>query len=526
MKRLLALLLAILMLFSLAACSEKEDDEDEKSDKKQSASDNEVSYESADGLQLGLDNDSIELGTPAKTLDAESIYAGIQYDERYFYGDYRILGNEAGEKEYAKEVTYVDHDLSSTTAEQITAIPYQLTAGKHTLNHKLNYVEGRNFLRAYFYTSSGNMTSNLCEYFVSGNTLTLKLIDKLEWNEDSTYVRCIMSNTSFTYTFSFEGRKLTLTDGTNTVEMYSGLSVYTDDPYVTLDNYLPLGAESLKGMDYLYALFSGPSQYDDNTYSRFRMQDSETYNRKYGRALMEDDGRITITLVDEQTQSSETFQMVYFYCSEDGMILTDGDKTYFFQYALSERNGSALGGGFAMEDAQKLENLTQEKLEQIVQKRADLLSDLAAAFRNAGIAVTIDEESGEITMDASVLFPVDGYDVSDEGKELLKQFMGIYCGVVFDEKYADFVSKIVVEGHTDSDGDYDYNLTLSQNRADSVKAFCLSADCGVDAYTTQLNEMLQAIGYSSDQLIRDASGNEDKAASRRVAFRFVINLDN
>ena len=101
---------------------------------------------------------------------------------------------------------------------------------------------------------------------VDGNTLTLKCIDKLEWNEDDTHVRCIMSNTSFTYTFSFQGRKLTLTNGTDTVEMYSGLDIDTDEPYVTLDNYLHLGAEKLMGMYNLYALFMGPSEYDDNSY--------------------------------------------------------------------------------------------------------------------------------------------------------------------------------------------------------------------------------------------------------------------
>ena len=521
MKRLLALLLAALMLVSLAACGEKDDDKDTGKGESQT----EAPAQTDEGLQLGLDNDGVKLGTPGKTLDPKSVYAAVKYDARFFHGDHRILGGEAGEKEYAKTVSYVNHDVSGIYADQITAVPYQLTAGKHTLNHKLNYVEGRNFLRAYFYTSNGNMTSNLCEYFVSGNTLTLKLIDKLEWNEDSTYVRCIMSNTSFTYTFSFEGTKLTLTNGTDTVELHSALSGSSDKPYLTLDNYLPLGAETLEGMDYLYALYSVDSEYSDDI-SRFSMENSEVNATNYGVALMEDNGLITITLNDEQTQSTKTFQMVYFYCKNDGMILTDGSKTYFFTQTNSDRRGDALGGGFSMEDANKLENLSAEKLAALLAKKADLLTDLAAAFEAAGLSVSINKESGEITMDASVLFPVDGYEVSEEGKELLKKFMSVYCSVVFDEKYAGFVSKIMVEGHTDSDGDYDYNLTLSQNRADSVKAFCLSADCGVDAYTAQLTEMLQAVGYSSDQLIRDASGNEDKAASRRVAFRFVINLDN
>lgn len=518
MKRLLALLLAALMMFSLVACGEKED---EKSDKDEGERQSSEKEDTAEGLLIGTEKAEIELGTPAKTLDPQQVYADLEYNEQMFYGDYRILGGEDGEAEYAKAVTYVEHDLSDVYADQITTIPYQLTAGKHTMNHMLNQVQGRNFLTAYFYTSSGNMTRNMCEYFVDGNTLTLKLIDKLEYNEDYTHVRCIMSSMTFTYTFSFEGRKLTLTDGTNTVEMYSGLQVGSDELDLYADAYLTQGVEGLMNTDYIYMLHR-----EGTEYSKLFMSNQDDNDTRYGLAKFEENGLITITLPKADSEETETCQMVYFLCGQDGIILTDGNKTYYYIYTSSDRNGGSLGGNLSLEDAMKLENLAEEKLQQIVQMKADLLSDLAAAFQNAGIAVTIDEESGEITMDASVLFPVDGYEVSDEGKELLKQFMGVYCGVVFDEKYTGFVSKIMVEGHTDSDGEYDYNLTLSQNRADSVKAFCLSADCGVDAYSAQLGEMLEAIGYSSDKPVLDANGNEDKVASRRVGFRFIINLDN
>ena len=509
MKRLLALTLALLMVLSLAACGDGE----KSGSKIQNAMDR-------SSLELGLSNEDVTMGTPTETVDPQSIFASADYDERYFFGDYRILGGEDGEKAYAESTTYVDCDLSDVYAEKITAVPYRLTAGKHTLSHKLNYVAGRNFLRAYFYTDSGNMTSNLCEYFVSGNTITLKMVDKLEYNEDYTHVRCYMSDLTFTYTFQFDGRKLTLSDGTNTVQMYSGLDVYTDDPLISIDNYLAADAPRMKGLDYLYSLFM-----DGGEYSRFSMENSQENNTRYGRAVMEENGLITITLPTADGESYETFQMAYIYCRDDGIILMDGTNTYFFTQTRDDLRSDALGG-LSMEDAQKAGKLSEEKLAQIVQKRADLLSDLAAAFRAAGLGVTINEESGEITMDASVLFPVDGYDVSEEGKELLKQFMATYCSVVFDAKYEGFISQIMVEGHTDSDGEYSYNLTLSQNRADSVAAFCVSADCGVDAYSQQLVEMLKPIGFASDNLVRDASGNENKAASRRVAFRFVINLDN
>ena len=516
MKRLLALFLALMMVFSMAACDEKDE---KKSDKDDSQA--EASVGQTDGLLVGTEKAEIELGKPAKTLDPKAVYSKLTYIPQMFYGDYRVLGGETGEKAYAEQVSYVEHDLSDVYAEQISTIPYRLTAGPHSLNHMLNQVRGRNFLRAYFYTDSGNMTSNLCEYTISGNTLTLKLVDKLEYNEDYTHVRCIMSSMTFTYTFSFEGRKLTLTNGTDTVELYTGMMTYTDELDLYADAYLATDAERLMNADYIYMLHR-----EGTEYSKLFMKNQDDGETRYGLAKFEDNGLVTITLPVVESEETETVQMVYFLCGQDGIILTDGDKTYNYLYSSSERDGGSLGGNLSLEDAMKLKDMGAEKLAALLAKKADLLTDLAAAFQAAGLSVTINQESGEITMDASVLFPVDGYEVSEEGKELLKKFMAVYCGVVFDEKYADFVSSIMVEGHTDSDGQYDYNLTLSQNRADSVKAFCLSAECGVDTYSAQLGQMLQAIGCSSDYPVLDDNGNENKEASRRVAFRFIINLDN
>ena len=517
MKRLLALLLALLMVFSMAACEKDEDDK--KSDKGETQTEEPAA--GADGLLVGTEKAEIELGTPTKTLDPKNVYSKLTYTPQMFYGNYRLLGGESAQQAYAEAVTYTEHTLSDVYAEKITVIPYQLTAGPHTMNHMLNRVQGRNFLRAYFYTDSGNTTSCLCEYSINGSTITLKLVDKLEYNEDYTNVRCTMSGMAFSYTFSFEGRKLTLTDGTNTVELYTGLQTGSDELDLYADAYMATGAEKLLDADYIYMLHREGTEYS----KLFMKNDADSVTR-YGLANFQENGLVTITLSVPDSDKTETVQMVYFLCGQDGIVLTDGSKTYSFLYSSSERSGSSLGGNLSLEDAMKLQDMDEEKLEALLAKKADLLSDLAAAFEAAGLSVSINKESGEITMDASVLFPVDGYEVSEEGKALLKQFMTVYCGVVFDEKYAGFVSTILVEGHTDSDGEYAYNLTLSQNRADSVKAFCLSADCGVDAYSAQLTEMLEAIGNASDYPVLDGNGNEDKAASRRVAFRFIINLDN
>ena len=50
-------------------------------------------------------------------------------------------------------------------------------------------------------------------------------------------------------------------------------------------------------------------------------------------------------------------------------------------------------------------------------------------------------------------------------------------------------------------------MTLSQARADSVKEYCTSQECGVDAaYAELFAQSLEAIGYAYDKPVYDAQG--------------------
>lgn len=178
------------------------------------------------------------------------------------------------------------------------------------------------------------------------------------------------------------------------------------------------------------------------------------------------------------------------------------------------------------EDAEKLETMPAEEVVEIAEVRANLLADLAAAFRTAGLNVQVDENTGVITLDSTILFAVDQAQVSQEGAELLYNFLLVYTTVVYHERYEGFVSEIIIEGHTDSSGNYDYNKALSQARAESVMNLCLNEQAPIDAaIRAKLAQSLTAVGYSCDYPVLDANGNEDMAASRRVSFRFLINVD-
>lgn len=97
--------------------------------------------------------------------------------------------------------------------------------------------------------------------------------------------------------------------------------------------------------------------------------------------------------------------------------------------------------------------------------------------------------------------------------------------VISGDKYDGFISKVEVQGHTGMDGDYDMNLELSQKRAESVRDYCLNEVDSLDKATIKkLDGLLEAVGYSYGHPILDEEGKINKAASRRVAFIFFINL--
>jgi outer membrane protein OmpA-like peptidoglycan-associated protein len=73
---------------------------------------------------------------------------------------------------------------------------------------------------------------------------------------------------------------------------------------------------------------------------------------------------------------------------------------------------------------------------------------------------------------------------------------------------------LVVEGHTDSVGADEYNLQLSQRRADSVREFLVSKG-GLPA------DRVRGIGYGESRPIADNGNFQGRAKNRRVEFNIV-----
>lgn len=161
----------------------------------------------------------------------------------------------------------------------------------------------------------------------------------------------------------------------------------------------------------------------------------------------------------------------------------------------------------------------------VTQKKEDLFDDLSAAFEEAGLTVTVNRETGELAMDSSVLFGGDSAALTTEGKEFLNTFISVYSNVVYSAKYDGFISSTMIEGHTApiSGSTYASGLPLSQERAANVKDYILSGETGVDL--SDKANTFEDVGYSNSQPVYNEDGTVNLDASRRVSFRFLVNVD-
>lgn len=112
----------------------------------------------------------------------------------------------------------------------------------------------------------------------------------------------------------------------------------------------------------------------------------------------------------------------------------------------------------------------------------------------------------KIEITEKVMFDTNKATIKPVSHDLLNDVAGVL-------KEHSSIEKVRVEGHTDSDGSNKYNKKLSQDRADSVKAFLVKA--GID------ESRLEAVGYGEEKPIASNDTEEGKEANRRVEFNII-----
>ena len=162
------------------------------------------------------------------------------------------------------------------------------------------------------------------------------------------------------------------------------------------------------------------------------------------------------------------------------------------------------------------------RIDDLVGMRTRIIADLSNELAAANIRATVDANTGDIVLSSGVLFQSNSYEIMNDGKLLLNQFIPLYLSVLFRPEYVDYLGQIIIEGHTDTNGDYIRNLELSQNRALSVAKYVLEMRSLTTAQRDYLQQILTSTGRSESDPIYYSDGTVNMDASRRVEFKFSL----
>lgn len=192
-------------------------------------------------------------------------------------------------------------------------------------------------------------------------------------------------------------------------------------------------------------------------------------------------------------------------------------------YAKAVMTEDELEEAYRQIDEAKAElDVTKSQLQDIVGIRTDIIGELQTRFDNSSMKV--DAQTGTITFSSDVLFQYNSARLTAESKETLQEIIPMYLGVLLQDSFRPYISEIIIEGHTDTDGDYQSNMTLSYNRANAVAKFCQEQENGLTKeQIAQLQELLTVNGRSYSTPIYYAGSEEvNMAASRRVEIKFRL----
>ena len=150
-----------------------------------------------------------------------------------------------------------------------------------------------------------------------------------------------------------------------------------------------------------------------------------------------------------------------------------------------------------------------------------IIEELTQTLGEAGLEVSVDEATGDIRLNSTIMFGSNSAEVKKEGQAFIRKFLPVYLDVLMKPEYAEYVGVIIIEGYTDDKGTYVANLKLSQQRASNVMKYCLQVDL-TDEQREYLRKMITATGRSYPNLIYKEKGEVDQNASRRVVFKFRL----
>ena len=182
---------------------------------------------------------------------------------------------------------------------------------------------------------------------------------------------------------------------------------------------------------------------------------------------------------------------------------------------------------------QILEEFRDTKVSLYLDLKKEFESDFVESKWNA----TLDEDLSIKFLNERVLFDYNQSEIKPEFKKILDDFFPRYMKILLSDKYREKIAEVRIEGHTDSRGNYMYNVHLSQERTANVLDYVLFNPKSVfNTFNYQTRCLvrfwLTANGFSYGRTVDEnfqftlTSGNsENQQKSRRVEFRIITKSD-
>jgi len=197
------------------------------------------------------------------------------------------------------------------------------------------------------------------------------------------------------------------------------------------------------------------------------------------------------------------------------------DELADLQVVLASKQADLDAAVIRLQEQQNVLNAQALRIDNLIGIRTAMIQDLSNSLSTADLKAAVDPNTGDIMLDSAVFFETGKASIREEGKQLLNRFIPVYLDVLLRDEYKDYLGEIIIEGHTDSQGSYQSNLKLSQDRALQVALYCLNMPTLTQGQKTRLQQILTAKGRSYADLIY-VNGVEDPEASRRVEFKFSL----
>lgn len=176
-------------------------------------------------------------------------------------------------------------------------------------------------------------------------------------------------------------------------------------------------------------------------------------------------------------------------------------------------------------DIRELQEQQEKKIEDVVSVKSEIIRALTEAFEESNVSIEVDQQTGAIRFPGSVLYEYNSSEISSKGKEFLNLFVPKYLGILLQDRFKDEISSVIIEGHTDKNGTYLYNMKLSQERAYSVLDYIYNEEMPEFPERNISQSFVTANGRGFIQPLNDENGQYSAELSRRVEFLFRLKDD-